>query len=509
MGKKPSEKTEKTEKTEKNENAERISELARNVIQVNRNQLLINLRFLDAALSRPKWVQNELFPLATNGRYIFYEPVSLLKEFRKERSVCVRKYLHVLMHCIFRHMFVRPTFNRDWWNVACDIAVEYSITCLGLDATETSNDSRQKLVFMSLRQKLGKLTAEKIYHYYEANPPSDDTLDELAYLFGADDHTTWYIRGKGAGEENVDGDSREQNSPDSDKQSQKEGSGHDDDHDDGNDSEENGQSQSDEEETDLTEPSREDLEKDWKDISERMQMEMENFAKGIGKDPGAFIQNLREVNREKYDYTSFLKKFAVTGEVMKVNPDEFDYVYYTYGLDLYENMPLIEPLEYREVKRIREFVIAIDTSCSITDEQAQDFVQKTFNILKSTESFFSKINVRIIQCDTEIHEEVKITSQEEFDDYLAGMKLKGRGGTDFRPVFRRVDELIAQKEFTNLRGIVYFTDGFGPFPSRMPAYTTAVILHEVNVGEDVYVPNWAIKVVLNDEELKELKNPNN
>ena len=104
---------------------------------------------------------------------------------------------------------------------------------------------------------------------------------------------------------------------------------------------------------------------------------------------------------------------------------------------------------------------------------------------------------------------MKITSQEEFDDYLAGMKLKGRGGTDFRPVFRRVDELIAQKEFTNLRGIVYFTDGFGPFPSRMPAYTTAVILHEVNVGEDVYVPNWAIKVVLNDEELKELKNPNN
>ena len=50
--------------------------------------------------------------------------------------------------------------------------------------------------------------------------------------------------------------------------------------------------------------------------------------------------------------------------MMKLNPDEFDYNFYTYGFALYENMPLIEPLEYREVKRIREFVIAIDTSGS-------------------------------------------------------------------------------------------------------------------------------------------------
>lgn len=75
---------------------------------------------------------------------------------------------------------------------------------------------------------------------------------------------------------------------------------------------------------------------------------------------------------------------------MKVNPDEFDYIFYTYGLKLYENMPLIEPLEYREVKRIREFVIAIDTSGSVAGEQVQRFVQKTYNILKSTESFFRR-----------------------------------------------------------------------------------------------------------------------
>lgn len=63
------------------------------------------------------------------------------------------------------------------------------------------------------------------------------------------------------------------------------------------------------------------------------------------------MQNLKSLNREKYDYTEFLKRFAVLGETMKINDDEFDYVFYTYGLQLYKNMPLIEPLEYKEVKK--------------------------------------------------------------------------------------------------------------------------------------------------------------
>ena len=33
-----------------------------------------------------------------------------------------------------------------------------------------------------------------------------------------------------------------------------------------------------------------------------------------------------------------------------------------YGMELYGNMPLVEPLEYKETDRVREFVIAIDTS---------------------------------------------------------------------------------------------------------------------------------------------------
>ena len=238
----------------------------------------------------------------------------------------------------------------------------------------------------------------------------------------------------------------------------------------------------------------------WTEISERMQMDMETFSKMQGDKAGGLMQNLREVNREKYDYTSFLKKFAVRGEVMRVNDDEFDYIFYTYGLKLYEKMPLIEPLEYKEVKRIREFVIAIDTSGSVSGELVQAFVQKTYNVLKSTESFFSRINLHIIQCDATIQEDAKITNQEEFDNYLKNMKIHGLGGTDFRPVFSYVDWLRDQKEFWNLKGLIYFTDGFGPFPAQKPDYDTAFVF--VDDGFNNYaVPTWAIKLVLQKEEI--------
>ncbi|MCQ2559045.1 MAG: VWA-like domain-containing protein, partial [Oscillospiraceae bacterium] len=232
----------------------------------------------------------------------------------------------------------------------------------------------------------------------------------------------------------------------------------------------------------------------------KLQMDMETFSKNQGDRAGGLMQNLKEVNREKYDYTAFLKKFAVMGEAMKINDDEFDYIFYTYGLKLYKKVPLIEPLEYKEVKKIKEFVIAIDTSGSTSGDLVQTFLQKTYNILKSTESFFSRINLHIIQCDAEIQEDAKITTQEEFDSYLKHMKIRGLGGTDFRPVFQYVDQLQKAGEFTNLKGLIYFTDGWGTFPARKPDYDTAFVF----IRDDYYnpeIPSWAIKLVLEKEDI--------
>ena len=246
---------------------------------------------------------------------------------------------------------------------------------------------------------------------------------------------------------------------------------------------------------------REELEELWSEIARHMQVDLDTGKQQRGSGAGAMMQNLRAVTRETYDYTDFLQRFAVPGEAMQINDDEFDYIYYTYGLQLYGNTPLIEPLEYKEVRRIREFVIAIDTSGSVKGDEVQRFIQKTYNILLEEESFFTKINLHIIQCDAAIQEVQKITSREEFDAYLASMTLKGFGGTDFRPVFAYVDRMLAEREFVNLRGLIYFTDGQGVYPAQQPPYETAFVF----VRDDYEVPKvpvWAIRLVLDRDDLQ-------
>ena len=228
---------------------------------------------------------------------------------------------------------------------------------------------------------------------------------------------------------------------------------------------------------------------------------METFSREQGG-AAELMQNLREVNRERYDYAAFLRKFAVRAEQMKLSGDEFDYIFYTYGLRLYRNLPLVEPLEYRDEKKIRELVIAIDTSRSTSGALVQAFLQKTYNILESTESFFERFNLHILQCDEELREDAKITGRKDMEEYLGSMTIRGLQGTDFRPVFRHVEELRRAGEFKDLRGLIYFTDGEGIFPAHKPDYDTAFVFVDEGT-EPPAVPPWAIRLVLRREDLEE------
>lgn len=438
--------------------------LAREVLLLSRNTLLVNLRFLDAALSQFV-LTPAVLSFATDGQRLYYDPRHVLLRYKEEKEQSVRDYLHLVMHCVFRHMYIHTLVDQPLWDLSCDIAVEEVINGLFLPSTAAKRQEQQAAELERLRNEVKPLTAEKLYRYFQDHPPQDP--EGLRALFRGDDHTPWYLPPKAQTASGGGGDSGgDESGPPGEGDS--------------------GLSAA--------------MEQTWKDIDRRMQMDLETFSKLQGDRAGALTQNLRAVNREKYDYTAFLKKFAVRGEVMRLDPDEFDYVYYTYGLKLYKNMPLIEPLEYREVKRIREFVIAIDTSGSTSGELVQKFVQKTYNILKSTESFFSKINLHILQCDADIQEDVKITSQEEFDEYLKTMTIKGLGGTDFRPVFAYVDQLRRGKEFQNLKGLIYFTDGYGVFPERKPDYDAAFVFVEDEYNNPD-VPPWAIKLVLQKDEI--------
>ncbi len=445
---------EKQKKTEK---------IAAEILQMSKNKLLVNLRFMDMALNQFRiFPKPEATPFtASDGNVYLYDPGHILKAYMLDENLPIRNFLHTVLHCVFKHFFVGTLVDQKMWDLACDIAVESTINDLELNYLNISKAKEQIQFFNLFKKKVQTITAEKIYSYFLDEKLSGDLVERLSLLFKGDDHVLWYL---------------------TEEQKKKLGlSVGPADH-------------------AVLPGERMLFLLNWTDIALRMQTELEMFVKIRGTEAGLLTQNLREVNRERYDYTEFLKKFAVRGEVMKLDPDEFDYNFYTYGLQLYGNMPLIEPLEYREVKRIREFVIAIDTSGSTSGQLVQTFVQKTYNILKSTESFFTRINIHIIQCDTVIQEDVKITTQEEFDAYLKEMKLHGLGGTDFRPVFGYVNAMVDNGEFENLKGLIYFTDGYGVFPQKKPPYDTAFVFIEESYN-NYDVPSWAMKLVLREEEI--------
>ena len=451
--------------------------LADKIIKFSRDTLLVNLRFLDAAIHQliiqP---EDELDTIATDGQYFFFNTWHILNNLQRQMEAITRDYLHVIFHCIFQHLFINKLVCQSCWDLACDIAVENAINDIGIQSLDTARQSKQMQVITQLKSSLHLMTAEKIYRYYLDKKTSEEELVNLRQNFYADNHTLWYVRPEKKGSTGE----RDQESTEVEPSQRSKGWG----------------------QSKHSRPTQELIDL-WKQISERAQVDIETASKKWGDLGGGLHQGLNQLNREKYNYASFLKRFSVLGEAMQVNDEEFDLIFYTYGLKLYENMPLIEPLEYKEVKRIKEFVVAIDTSGSVSGQVVQAFVQKTYNILKQTENFFTKVNIHIIQCDAEIQEDYKITNPEEFDKYVQSMQLRGFGGTDFRPVFTYVDDLIKKREFENLRGLIYFTDGFGIYPTKKPLYDTAFVFLDEDYVDTPDVPPWAIKLVLSSDDVME------
>ncbi len=422
-----------------------IRSLAGEVMRLAHDGILINMRFLDVALSKLKTVCREqtgahLF----DGSTLYYDPAHLLLQYQTAPHYAARLYLHTLLHCIFYHGRTTDKMNRVYWDLATDIAVEHTIVDMGLHLTELPSDDLLQNRLALLRKQAGGLTAEKLYRHFRIEEPSEKAVQEWHRLCHYDEHIYW------------------------DRQ----------------------------EELELSQA-------EWRRISERIKADLKSFSRDRNN-AESIEQNLKEATRERYDYTDFLRKFMVMGETVQVNDDEFDYIYYTYGLQTYGNLPLVEPLEYKDSNKIRDFVIALDTSASCRGEIVQAFLQKTYNILQNGENFFTKINVHILQCDSEVRQDTKITGREAFDDFLAHGKLTGFGSTDFRPVFDYVEKLREKQEFDNLKGLLYFTDGYGIYPERMPDYDVAfVFLHEDENAPKV--PPWAIRIVLDEEALEEEK----
>lgn len=422
-------------------------EMCGKILDFVRNEIYLDLRFLDVALSAlvPK-AERTLLTMATDGRFLYYAPEQVMRVFEKNAAYLDRCFLHTVLHCIFFHLWTRGERDARLWNLASDIAVEYTIDGMGKNCTKRILSWQRQKCYEELRAQKKGISAAVIYRMLEEKEAEE--LEQLAHEFYTDDHRFWPT-----------------------KQEEKSGA-------------------------------QQAAQKNWNKIARQTRMERESRGEEPEDGEELFAAQVK-ADRGRRSYRDFLKKFAVLREELHADPDEFDLNYYSYGLRLYGNLPLIEPVESREVKKIQEFVVVVDTSYSTSGNLVKNFLKETFAVLTQENSFFADCRIRIIQCDENVQMDEEVRSVEELERLLERFTIVGGGGTDFRPAFAYVNDLIEQGVFRNLSGLLYFTDGKGIYPKKKPPYKTAFLYLEDY--EEGLVPPWAIRLRLEPEEFREAK----
>lgn len=424
---------------------EKLEMIGRKILTVSRNELYLKMRFLDVALSSLAFVMDVgADGLGTDGLFLYYHPQYLGGIYREDRIRVNRLYLHLVLHGIFHHITRRKGRKERLYSLACDIAAESIIDGMQYRCILAGRSLLRRETYGRLHKELKVLSADKVYRVLHDLGLSEEETLRLEAEFRIDDHSYWP------------------------KEEEKK--------------------------------KQEEIENRWQDVSEQMETEMETFSEEMSSGAGDFIGQLRVENRERFDYRQFLRKFSVLREETAVDEDSFDYVFYTYGLSLYGNLPLVEPLEWKETQKVEEFAVVIDTSMSCSGELVKKFLEETYDVLSENNSFFCKVNIHVIQCDDRVQTDRKITSGEELREYMENLELRGEGGTDFRPAFLYVEELMRRHVFGQLKGLIYFTDGKGIYPGKMPPFETAFVFLEEDY-EDMDVPPWAMKLVLSEDEL--------
>ena len=472
--------------------------LAQEVLSLARSPLLADLRFLSPALCRLDLCEDPQHLFATDGQRLYYGYVDVLRRWQADRASVLRRYLHAVLHCLFCHPFVGDGIDPLLWDLACDIATEAAIDELSLPCVqvERHEEARETLAVLS-RALNGHLTAERIYRHYADQPLSGPQLEALRAPFLRDELDLWYARSssesgekpqeaedqeRGGDEGGGSGDTRQGEA----KEEQRGG---------GAQTQTGAQQAQGKPQADAG-----SAKADWQKLAAQTQTDLETHSRRWSDRAGSLLLSLREGRRVLLDYADFLRRFAVLTEVPKLDPDSFDVIPYTYGMQLYGNLPLIEPLETCESLRIRDFVIVIDTSASVQGEQVRDFLDHTCRILLEQDAFGAQMALHILECDAQVQRDTLIRNADELATYLQTPQLHGAGGTDFRPAFAHIERLLFSGEMTDLRGILYFTDGQGIYPKAPPPCETA-FLFVSREDAGAKVPPWAIRVLLDERTL--------
>lgn len=427
-----------------------LIDLGSEILSTARNDLYLSMRFLDVALSGLTFEMSPLIATtATDGEKLYIQPKYLLTSYEENPVLINRAYLHNLLHCLFSHLYLNAGEDRELWDLCCDICVESIIDSLDAPCLRKMYSPIREQTYRFLNEKIALYTPGRLYRLLSDSVFYRQNMLLLIQDFCLDSHEFW---------------------PQKKRPEQKK--------------------------------KRQQQEEKWQELGDKTRTSMETFERRAGKSAGHLLETLKISYGDSTRYDQFLKRFATWRETIHINEDEFDTAYYTLGMDMYGNIPLIEPLEYKEEKKIHDLVIAVDTSGSVRGTPVRQFLSETFAILQNSRHFFKHLRIHLLQFDTIIQEDTLITTMDQLSGMAESFTVKGFGGTDYRCVFQYIEELKETGRGNPIQGLMILTDGYGTCPTENPGYPVAFLLADFLKEDSLYarepaydrIPDWAIRL---------------
>jgi predicted metal-dependent peptidase len=198
-----------------------------------------------------------------------------------------------------------------------------------------------------------------------------------------------------------------------------------------------------------------------------MQAAQASQALGIGDIPGDMARILAKIRHQGVDWRREMADFV--RDAMSTRND------WSRAARRHAWQSVIYPR--KRADEVGTVLFARDTSGSVDDEVCAQYSALITDAMSET-----GCTGLVVDCDTRIQAEYVLTG---FDS--CPLTAQGGGGTDFRPVFDRADELVAAGE--HIAGIVYLTDLHGPAPetSEIPTLWLATSDRKAPFGRTVQI----------------------
>ena len=105
---------------------EELSSVCERILQRLRAELCVSMRFLGPSLDAlPGRMDLTTRTIGTDAAFLRFHPNYLMQEFVAHPYRLERAMLHMLLHCLFRHMYGAAAHkNEELWDLSCDIAAE-------------------------------------------------------------------------------------------------------------------------------------------------------------------------------------------------------------------------------------------------------------------------------------------------------------------------------------------------------------------------------------------------